>query len=253
MIHLLLEAQKGRQNHEETSEINEGFSSVSDSELTKNRRKQEITLDDINSQAFVFFLAGFETVSTFLTFTLYELALNPQIQDRLRKEIQSVEGKMTYDKVLGLKYLDMVVCESLRRWPPAVTTDRQVSKDFIIEPVKPGEKKLLLEKGAVCWLPVFAIHNDARFYPNPEKFDPERFSEENKHKINPSVYIPFGSGPRNCIGSRFALLEGKLLLSYILKNFEVVKTGKTKIPVVLDKTQINLASEGGMWLGFKKL
>ena len=146
----------------------------------------------------------------------------------------------------------MVVCESLRKWPPAVTTDRQVSKDFIIEPVKPGEKKLLLEKGAVCWLPVFAIHNDAKFYPNPEKFDPERFSEENKNKINPSMYIPFGSGPRNCIGSRFALLEGKLLLSYILKNFEVVKTGKTKIPVVLDKTQINLASEGGMWLGFKK-
>lgn len=102
MIHLLLEAQKGRQNHEETFGISEGFSSVSDSELTKNRRKQEITLDDINSQAFVFFLAGFETVSTFLTFTLYELALNPQIQDRLRKEIQSVEGKMTYDKLLGL-------------------------------------------------------------------------------------------------------------------------------------------------------
>ena len=83
-----------------------------------------------------------------------------------------------------------------------------------------------------CWIPIFAIHRDEKFYPDPEKFGPERFNDENKATLNPSVYLPFGAGPRNCIGSRFALLEGK---------------------VVLDKNIVNPAAEGGMCLGFKHL
>ena len=247
MIHLLLEAQKRRY---EDTKINEDFSELEES---KNRQKQEITLEDICSQAFVFFLAGFESVATFLTFAFYELAVNPDIQKRLRDEVQIVDGKITYEALLGLKYMDMVVSEVLRKWPPAILTDREINKKFTIQPKKPDEKTLVLEEGMNCWIPIFAIHRDEKFYPDPEKFDPERFNEENKATINPSVYLPFGAGPRNCIGSRFALLEGKLLLYYVLKNFEVVTTGKTKIPVVLDKKMVNPAAEGGMWLGFKKL
>jgi cytochrome P450 family 9 len=253
MIHLLLEAQKGRQHLDEEIKVSEGFSSVSESEVTKNRRKQEITLEDITAQAFVFFLAGFKTVSTLLTFAFYELAINQDVQNRLREEIQSVSEELTYEALLGMKYLDMVVSETLRKWPASVLTDREVSKEFTIQPTKPGEKPLFLEKGIVCLLPIFAIHRDPRFYPEPEKFDPERFNNENKHKINPTMYMPFGAGPRNCIGSRFALLEAKLIMFHLLKKFQVVTVGKTPVPLVLDKVQINLDAEGGMWLGLKKI
>jgi cytochrome P450 family 9 len=253
MIHLLMEAQKGRQHLDEEVKVSEGFSSVSESEMTKNRRDQEITLEDITAQAFIFFLAGFETISTVLAFTFYELAVDQDVQNRLRDEIQSISAKPTYESLLGMKYLDMVVSEALRKWPSAVVTDREVSKEFTIQPTQPGEKPLGLEKGIVCWLPMFAIHRDPRFYPDPEKFDPERFNDENKHKINPTMYMPFGAGPRNCIGSRFALLEMKLILFHVLKNFEVVPVERTPIPLVLDKDQINLNAKGGMWLGLKKL
>jgi cytochrome P450 family 9 len=253
MIHLLMEAQKGRQHHDEEVKVSEGFSSVSDSELTKNRRKQEITVEDITAQAFIFFLAGFETTSTLLTFTCYELAIDQDVQNRLREEIQSVSAKPTYESLLGMKYLDKVVSEALRKWPSAVITDREVSKEFTIQPTEPGEKPLLLEKGIVCWLPMFAMHRDPRFYPDPEKFDPERFNDENKHKINPAMYMPFGAGPRNCIGSRFALLEAKLILFHIFKNFEVVTVERTPVPLVLDKDRITLTAKGGMWLGLKKI
>ena len=222
-------------------------------EVGKNRQKQEITLEDICSQAFIFFLAGFETVSTFLTFAFYELTVNPEIQSRLREELQTVEGKITYETLLGLKYLDMVVSEVLRKWPPAILTDREVNKQITIQPKKPGERPLVLEEGVACMLPIFAIHRDEKFYPDPEQFDPERFSDENKHKINPSAYLPFGTGPRNCIGSRFALLESKLLIYHVLRNFELVQVEKTPNPVILDKYQFNITAEGGMWLGLKKI
>ncbi|XP_044270810.1 probable cytochrome P450 9f2 [Tribolium madens] len=252
MIHLLLEAQKGRQQ-EEHLDVDEGFSSVSESKLIKQNQKQEITSEDIISQALIFFLAGFDTVATLLNFLFYELAINPDIQNRLRAEMQSAGEKVTYETLLKLKYLDMVVSEALRKWPPAIATDREVAKDYTIEPKKPGEKPLFLKEGMLCSIPICAIHRDEKYYPEPEKFDPERFNDENKHKINPSTFIPFGAGPRNCIGSRFALLEIKLLIFHVLKNFEIVPIKKTLIPLVLDKYQINWNVKGGTWLGLKKI
>ncbi|XP_064215856.1 probable cytochrome P450 9f2 [Tribolium castaneum] len=253
MIHLLLEAQKGRQHPEEHLDIDEGFSSVSESKLTKPNEKLEITTEDIISQALIFFLAGFDTVSTLLNFLFYELAVNPDVQTRLRTEIQSVDEKITYETLLKLKYLDMVMSEALRKWPPAIATDREVAKNYTIEPTKPDEKPLLLEEGMLCSIPICAIHRDEKYYPEPEKFDPERFNDENKHKINPLTFIPFGAGPRNCIGSRFALLESKLLVFHVVKNFEIVPIDKTLIPLVMDKYQINWSVKGGTWLGLKNI
>lgn len=91
MIHLLLEAQKGHQNKDENMDVDEGFSTVSESEVTKQNQKKEITDQDIISQALIFFLAGFDTVSTLLTYVAYELAINPEIQKRLKNEIQQLQ------------------------------------------------------------------------------------------------------------------------------------------------------------------
>lgn len=119
--------------------------------------------------------------------------------------------------------------------------------------MKPGEKPLHLEKGDALWIPTYGIHLDPTYYPNPEKFDPERFNDENKHKIDTYTYSPFGLGPRNCIGSRFALMECKTLYFHLLLNFEIVPVKKTRIPMKFEKGIFNIRAEGGHWLGIKPL
>lgn len=100
--------------------------------------------------------------------------------------------------------------ETLRKWPPAAFLDRLSVKPFTIEPEKPGEKHLHLEAGLTIWIPVMGIHRDPNHYPDPEKFDPERFNELNKKNIKPFSYLPFGTGPRNCIGKLFRNFAGCL-------------------------------------------
>ncbi|KAJ8965319.1 hypothetical protein NQ314_004213 [Rhamnusium bicolor] len=192
-----------------------------------------------------------------MCFTAYELATNPDVQDKLRAEIHATleecGDKLTYDGLLKMKYMDMVVSESLRKWPNEAAVDRVCNKPYTINPATPEEKPLYLEKGAVLWLPIFAIHRDPQYYPDPDRFDPERFNDENKGKINPYTYCPFGLGPRNCIGSRFALLETKIIFFYILQHFELVPVEKSQIPLKISKTSVNMISEGGFWFGLKRI
>lgn len=131
-------------------------------------------------------------------------------------------------------------------------TDRIVTKEYTLEPELPGEKPLVLEEGTTLVIPILGMHYDPKFFPNPDKFDPERFSPENRHKIDPYSYIPFGIGPRNCIGSRFALMEVKTLIFYLLHNFEVVPTGKTEIPLKINKNAIAFLPKNGLYIGLKR-
>nr|WDY85985.1 cytochrome P450 9Z213 [Pagiophloeus tsushimanus] len=257
MIHLLLEARKGI-NHEDTEVTETGFATVKEStDLGKFKQIKSLSNEDITSQALIFFFAGFDTISTAMCFGSYELAVNRGVQDKLRKEIQNTHkannGKPTYDILLKMKYLDMVVSEILRKWPPGVGVDRLCTKPYTIEPVNPDEKPVHLKVGDILLLPIQGIHRDPEFYPNPYKFDPERFSDENKDNIRPYTYLPFGSGPRNCIGSRFALLECKALFYHLLLNFEIVPTKQTTIPLKLNKGSFNHTAEGGFWLGLKRI
>ncbi|RZC37404.1 p450 domain containing protein, partial [Asbolus verrucosus] len=202
-----------------------------------------LTMNEVAAQSFVFFLAGFETSSTLMTFTLYELARNQDIQEKLRDEIKTVlakhEGKITYDSIQELKYMNQVIDESLRKYPPAPLTNRKCVKDYKV----PGED-LIIEKGTTVIIPILAIHRDEEYYPDPEKFDPERFSEENKKSRHHYAHIPFGEGPRICIGMRFGLMQAKVGLTSVLRNFRFTVNKKTKEPL---KMQINsniLSAEG---------
>ena len=145
----------------------------------------------------------------------------------------------------------MHFAETLRLWPPALMLDRVCVKPYIIEPVHEGEKPVHLQKGDTIWIPTVSIQRDEKYYPNPLVFDPERFNDENKSKIDPYTYTPFGVGPRNCIGSRFALLEIKIICVHLLSKFEFVATNKTQIPLELTKAANLLAVDGGMWIGLK--
>lgn len=258
MVHLLMLAKKGKLKHEEEENghhADAGFAAVNE-HLSGNNNEEKLSENQLAAQAMVFFFAGFETISTAISFMAYELAVNPDVQDKLRNEILQVyeecDGKLTYDVVLGMKYLDMVVSETLRKWPVAPAVNRKCTKPYVIKAERPEEADLLIEKNMVVLAPIIGLHHDSTFYPNPNKFDPERFSDENKSNILPYTYMPFGVGPRNCIGSRFALLEVKTFYSTLLQHVDIVVVEKTPIPVKINKRQLNIAPEGGFWVGFKK-
>ncbi|XP_055589834.1 probable cytochrome P450 9f2 [Uranotaenia lowii] len=254
MINLLMQARKGLLNHQQETEQREGFAVVEESEVGKGQVTKTMTEPEMIAQCLIFFLAGFDTVSTCLTFLAYELTLNPEIQDKLYEEIvethESLGGKsLTYDALHKMKYMDMVISESLRLWSPVPAVDRLCVKDYTLDD---GEGlKFTIEKGTGVWFPVHGLHRDPKYYPNPEKFIPERFSEENHANINLGAYLPFGVGPRNCIGSRFALMEVKAIVYYMLKEFSFNRTNQTQVPLTLVKGFAGMSPEKGVHVEFR--
>lgn len=166
------------------------------SELDPNEKP--FTIEEFAAQVFVFFVAGFETSSTTMTFALYELARHPEIQQKVRDEVNSVlkqhNGKITYDAMQEMKLLRCVIDEALRMYPPVPILFRRCTKNYQISNV-------VIEKNVITEIPVMGIQKDPEYFPEPNEFKPERFSEKNKDKITPYTYLPFGDGPRNCIGA----------------------------------------------------
>ncbi|KAL1386787.1 hypothetical protein pipiens_012807 [Culex pipiens pipiens] len=256
MIHMLMEVQKGALKHQkdEKDTKDAGFATVEESTVGKSTHSRVWTENELIAQCFLFFLAGFDTVSTCMTFLTYELALNPEIQNRLYEEIMETErslngSPLNYETLQKMVYMDMVVSEALRKWPPAVVSDRYSNRDYTYD--DGAGSRFLIEKGRTIWIPTIAIHNDPKYYPNPDKFDPERFNEQNRPNINLGAYLPFGIGPRNCIGSRLALMEVKSIIYCLLKDFCLEPSEKTEIPLKMSKNLFALQAENGVWLEFK--
>ena len=168
----------------------------------KTGESEKVTLvaddDLLLAQCYVFFAAGFKTSTTALGYTLYELAKNEDIQKKTLDEIDAYlanhGNKLNYDCVTDLPYLDAVIDEALRYYPVLGVIPRELMEDYTM----PGGAKL--DKGMRVQLPVMYLHHNPKFYPEPEVFRPERFLGEERRKINPYVYLPFGEGPRVCIG-----------------------------------------------------
>lgn len=227
-------------------------------EIRKNYSHQHIEGfkfdgDDLVAQAAVFFTAGYETSSTTMAFTLYELAVQPDIQDKLRKEIVDAinesDGKITYDMVLSLPYLDMVVSETLRMYPTLPFLDRVATETYKIP-----NSDLVLEKGTPIYISMLGMHFDPEYFPDPHKYDPERFSEENKRNIPSCVYFPFGEGPRICIGARLGLLQTKFGLIKMLSKYEVTPSERTLIPMVFNPKALTMtALNGGVYLNIRRV
>jgi cytochrome P450 family 6 len=219
------------------------------SERAESNMADSIVFTDsrLASQAFIFFLAGFETSSTTLSFCLYELAVNPAIQTKLREEIDATlekfGGQITYDAVQGMKYMGQVIDETLRKHPPLSNINRIVTQPYTI-PDTTAE----LEKGVRVIIPIYAIHHDPCYYPEPDRFDPERFSDEAKSSRPHFTFLPFGEGPRNCIGMRFGLLQTKVGLTVLLSNYEFGVCEKTKQPMELNPKSFITTAKGGIWL-----
>ncbi|KMQ82419.1 cytochrome p450 9e2, partial [Lasius niger] len=163
----------------------------------------KLTVEDMTSLAFIFFFAGFDTVSSLMCFVVHEIAVNPSIQMKLRNEVDEVlkktNGEITYEALNGMQYLDAVINEALRLWPSIVFADRRCVQDFELPPALSGDKPFVVKKGSIVWFPIFGLHRDPKYFDKPDEFYPERFLDENKKSFNNNAYIPFGLGPRICI------------------------------------------------------
>jgi len=166
-------------------------------------------------ESILFLLAGHETTANLLTWALYLISKHPQVETKIKEELERVlgpNGIPTADNVQNLEYLDCVIQETLRLYPPAVVTDRESSNDVVID----GHK---FTKNSIILIPIWVVHHNEQYWPNPENFDPTRFDSEHKNDIHPYSYIPFGGGPRICIGWKFALIESKVALAKLYQKF----------------------------------
>uniref|UniRef100_A0A1I8PRR0 Cytochrome P450 n=1 Tax=Stomoxys calcitrans TaxID=35570 RepID=A0A1I8PRR0_STOCA len=207
---------------------------------------------DVVAQCVLFLFGGFETSSSIMSFAAHELMEYPEVQEKLFEEIQEIhqqlQGKaVTYEALNKMTYLDMVFSEVLRKWPVGLVSDRTCTKDYEYVSPTSGEK-ISIKKGELVRIPSCALHRDAKNFENPEVFDPERFSAENKLKIVAGTYLPFGLGPRNCIGNRFATLEVKAFLYYLVRDYSLEASPKTCLPMELDTKSMTMKPKTGFWL-----
>ncbi|XP_053393028.1 cytochrome P450 3A25-like [Mercenaria mercenaria] len=233
--------------HESKEEYihNESTFSSGVSSSHKTLKVERLNDDEINGQAFSFFLGGFETTASLLRYSAYALALHPDVDAKLYEEVQKHVGQDVpdYENIGKLKYMDQFINEVLRFYPPLNRLNRVANEDITVGAIT-------IPKGTVIHVPVWTIHHSEENYPDPETFDPERFSQSKKGATDGVAFLPFGTGPRNCIGMRLALVEAKIALVYSLRKIRFVKCDKTQVPLDLDhftilrpKTPIQLRIE----------
>uniref|UniRef100_A0A0B7AYM6 Cytochrome P450 n=1 Tax=Arion vulgaris TaxID=1028688 RepID=A0A0B7AYM6_9EUPU len=180
--------------------------------------------DEIIGNSTMLILAGVETVSTAFQSLLYCLALHSEIQDKLIDEIDRVFPKGTtvdYEQLKELKYAEQVIYECLRLFP-LISTILRVA----IDTKKYGN--ITIPKGTYVQIPIGDIMKDPEHWPDPDRFDPERFSPENKVGRDPLAFMPFGYGPRICLGMRLAMAELKVILVFLLRDFKFTLSERTQ-------------------------
>lgn len=197
----------------------------------------------ITSNSFIFMLAGLETSATTLSFSLYELAKDQEMQDRVRSEITECLERhdgLNYDAVIAMRLVYQVVAETLRLHPPTPMTTRLCTAPITLD------EELTLKVRDPVLIPIHCIQRDARNFPNPDKFDPDRFKDD----LNPSGFMAYGEGPRSCPGARFAQLTVAAGLAAILSTFTVEPCERTTPQIQYDPRSVMLKNIGGIWLKF---
>jgi len=204
----------------------------------------QLSAKEIRDQLMTLFLAGHETTSHALTWTWYLLSQNPQVEQKLHEELDLVlAGKAPgFDDLSALPYTEQVIKEAMRLYPPAYVLARRARCDTEV-----GGYKVPAGSELVIW--IYMTHHDARWYPEPDAFKPERF-EPNAIAQRPKLaYLPFGAGPRSCIGTEFAMLEARLILATLAQSFRpklisqqpittrprITLAPKTKVKMVLEQ------------------
>ncbi|XP_077504616.1 cytochrome P450 4c3-like [Amblyomma americanum] len=176
------------------------------------------TEEEIREEVNTFMIGGFDTTATAASFAIHLLGNHPETLAKVHEELDAVFGSdrerpVTVEDIKQLKYLDCVLKEALRLYPPIPAIARKLGEDVSIG-------KYTIPKGTVSVIFIYFMHRHPRFFPKPNDFIPERFLEVDQDR-HPFLYIPFAGGARNCIGQKFAQLEDKILLAQILRRFKV--------------------------------
>ncbi|CAG0923980.1 unnamed protein product [Notodromas monacha] len=190
------------------------------------RKNNFLDEESIIAQSLIFFVAGFENIAAALCVASFHLAKYQHVQEKLLEEIRRVEeaaikekdfkrgDKWSYSMYAQVVYADQIISESLRLYPVGAWLERIATKETKLCGIE-------LEKGTLIRIPVYAVHHDEEIYPDPEVFNPDRFSAAHKDERPAYAFLPFGQGPKNCIGMRFAQHEMNVALIHLAKNFKI--------------------------------
>jgi cytochrome P450 len=190
--------------------------SLLDMMLAASPANDEASRQSLRDQVITIFLAGYETVANALSWTWYLLSQNPDCEARFHEEVDRVLGSRlpTAEDVSQLRYTESVMAESLRLYPPAWAMGRYARNDFALgDYFLPARTTVLISQ--------YITHRDPRYFPDPLRFDPDRFSAEGKAQRRKFTYFPFGAGPRQCIGESFAWMEGVLILATLAQKWKL--------------------------------
>ncbi len=179
----------------------------------RDENGQPMSDEQLMAECLTLFGAGHETTASGLTWSWYLLSQHPEIYRRVQQEVDTVlQGRTpTFADLARLPYCLQVFKETLRLYPPAYMTGRRALRDIEIDGYR-------IAKGQVVLLAPYTMHRRAEYFPEPEKFEPERFTPEREKQLPRHAYMPFGAGPRICIGNHFALMEGQLLLATLAQR-----------------------------------
>lgn len=186
--------------------------------LLQAKDDQKISYDGIREEVDTFMFEGHDTISMAMTFCCMLLACNKHVQDQIYEEIMSVLGESKecdYEDLQNLNYMEMAIKESLRIYPSVPLISRIAGEDINTS------TGFIIPKGTVLLLHIYDTHHNPDLYPDPERYDPERFSVENSKNRHPYAYLPFSAGSRNCIGQKYAMLSMKSMLVSLLRKFEL--------------------------------
>ncbi|XP_005093691.1 cytochrome P450 3A29 [Aplysia californica] len=186
---------------------------------------KKLTIDEITAQGVLFIIAGYGTTSSTLQFLFYEIGRRPDIREKVMNELNEHIAEMaepTYEDCQKLKYIEALINETLRCYPPVHLLSRNVDSE-----VKIGSFTIPSNGGVL--IPIANIMKDPEHFPDPDNFMPERFLNDDKQAANIISFLPFGFGPRQCIGLRLAMLELKMAVVHMLKHVEVVDSEPEKL------------------------
>ncbi len=206
--------------------------------LTSARDEDGTTMTDrqVRDEAMTLFLAGHETTANALSWTFYLLARHPEARARMEAELEALGRAPTLDDLKKLPYTLAVFKEAMRLYPPAYIVARRSLEDVAIGPH-------LVRKGSIVLVNIIGLHRRADLWPEPERFQPERFLGDKEKQLPRCAYMPFGAGPRVCIGNHFALMEGHLLLATIAQRVRFELTGSDEVEL---EPLVTLRPKGGI-------
>jgi len=234
----IIEARRGTEGPSDIDRVGSGASggpgsSESDvpmdflSILLRARERGDQTSQQLHDELMTMLLAGHDTTALTLTYTWFLLSEHPEAKRRVQAEVDEVVGedRPNMDHVREFEYLEWVINEAMRLYPPVFTIFRTPK-----EPVELSSYEM--PEGATLMLPQWGVHRSDRFWDEPEKFDPERFSPERRADRPRFAYFPFGGGPRHCIGKHLSLLEAKLIVATVVGEYDLVFEGETPLELM---------------------